>query len=50
MHVVTSYNYFFELQSFLGKDNISGKSTIAKENVTSCIIKVEKIYIQCYAK
>jgi hypothetical protein len=33
---------FFELQSFLKKDNFDNKSTIAKESVRLCTIIIEK--------
>ncbi len=40
-HVVTKYNYFFEMPIFMKKDNFIRKYTKAKENVR-CIVKIEK--------
>jgi hypothetical protein len=43
MPIVTLFIYFFELQSFLEKDNyFVDKSTTTKENVKLCTITVDK--------
>jgi hypothetical protein len=39
---ITLYNYLFELQSFLEKDNFASKSTKAKDFVKICLVRIEK--------
>jgi len=42
LQVLTLYNWLFELQSFLKKDNFTSKFAKGKENVKLCIVRIEK--------